>query len=192
MKNKFRRILNKNQAGFTLLETIVGLAISTLILSGTLITMHQLFFSGNNVRENMTSTQYVQNTGSWLRADVLMSQSIITGDNPSTGENETMTLYWAGASWKDAQDNDRIDYYEVSYYVDSEELRRKENVTTTVHNSNGQLIDTIVDETVALISDNITGINVISDNITLVVSISSLVNDAAVEKTYEIFPRAVK
>jgi len=192
MKNKFRRILNKNQAGFTLLETIVGLAISTLILSGTLITMHQLFFSGNNVRENMTSTQYVQNTGSWLRADVLMSQSIITGDNPSTGENETMTLYWAGASWKDAQDNDRIDYYEVSYYVDSEELRRKENVTTTVHNSNGQLIDTIVGETVALISDNITGVNVISDNITLVVSISALVDDAAVEKTYEIFPRAVK
>ena len=189
IKNLLKRF-HRSQPGFTLIEIAVAVAISAFITVGTFISLHHLIIGGSNTREDMRSTQFVQNTGSWIRQDVLMSQSILSGDNPTTGENETMTLYWAGASYKDAQDNDLIDYYEVSYYLDSQELRRKEHVTTKVYNSNGSLINTIEDEGIALISDNITGFTISSENVSMVLSISALVGDASTEKTYEILPRA--
>ena len=182
----------RGQRGFTVLEMIVSAAIASAIFLGTIISTHQIFFTGNNVRDDMESTQYVQNTGSWLRLDTLKSQAIVQGDNPSTGENETMTLYWAGVSRKDAHDNDCLDYYEVSYFLDSEELRRKEHVTTHVYDSNGNFIETVEDESINFVSGNITDISIVSDNISLLVLITSLVGDAETQKTYEILPRASK
>lgn len=184
--------LSRSQLGFTLIETIVVLAISSAIISGTVISLNHLMFRGSDVREDMDSTQFVQNTGNWVRRDVMMSQGIISGDNPVTAENETMTLYWTSASYKDALDNDRIDYYEVRYYIDSEELRRKEYVTTKVYNSNGTLIGTFEDNTTTFISDNITGLTIESESPTLILSVTALVGDATTEKTYEILPRAIE
>ena len=192
MKSELIRRLYKRQQGFTLIEIIVGVAISSLILLVTVACIHQIFFSGYNVREDMRSIQYVQNTGSWLRLDALKSQIIVPGDNPSTGENETMTLYWAGASRKDAGDNDCLDYYEVSYYINSEELRRKEHITTNVYDSDGNFIETIENESTTFISDNISDLTVVSDNVSLIVSITSLVDDAETQKVYEVLPRAIK
>ena len=185
------KILRGNQRGFTLIEMIVGVAISSFIMAGIVISLHQIMVCGENVREDMRSTQFVQNTGSWISRDLLMSQTILSGDNPDTEQNESIILYWTGASRKDAQDNDCIDYYEVSYYLDSEELRRKEYVTTKVYNPNGSLVETIENQGIALISDNITDFSVNSENITLVLSITALVGDAQTEQTYEIFPRAL-
>lgn len=191
MKNKLiRRLFNKQQ-GFTLIEIVVTIAISSFILVGTVISIHQIFFSGYNVREDMRSIQSVQNTGSWLRLDTLKSQIIVTGDNPSTGENETVTLYWAGAARQDAQNNDCLDYYEVSYFIDNEELRRKEHVTTNIYESDGDFVETIEDENITLISDAIHDISIISDNASLIVSITSQVDEAETIKTYEVFPRAI-
>jgi prepilin-type N-terminal cleavage/methylation domain-containing protein len=183
--------LFKNQPGFTLIETVVALAISTAIIAGTVVSLNHLMFRGNDIRENMDSTQFVQNTGNWVRRDVLMTQSIEAGDNPATAENETMTLYWTGASRKDGS-NDCIDYYEVSYYIDSEELRRKEHVTTEVYNDKGQYIETIEDETVAFIADGITDFSIMSEGASIVLSFAALVGDTQAEKTYEITPRAIE
>ena len=192
MKNTLIRNLFSKQRGFTVIEMIVGVAISSIILLGTVVSTHMIFFSGNNLREDMESIQNVQNTGSWLRLDALKSQAIIPGDNPGTGENETLMTYWAGATRKDAQNNDCLDYYEVSYFINNEELRRKEHVTTDVYESDGDYIETIENETTTFVSGNITDISVISDNISFKVSITSLVDDAETQKTYEVFPRAVK
>lgn len=185
------KIYHGNQRGFTLIETVVTLAISSIIIAGLITSINQLMFQGSEVRADMESTQFVQNTGSWLRQDILMSQSIIPGDNPASDENETMTLYWTSASHKDAQDNDLIDYYEVSYYLDGGKIRRKEQVTTNVYNPNGSLIETIENQGISLISDNITEFTLNSENNTQVLSIVALVGDAQTEKTYEIFPRAL-
>jgi len=190
MIKKLFKIYHRNQRGFSLIETIVGVAISAFIIGGTFLCLHQMVFMGNDVREDMRSTQFVQNAGIWLRQDIMMSQAISSEDDPDTAENETMTLYWAGASYKDAQDNDRIDYLEVSYYLYGEELRRKKHVTTQVYDSSGILIDTIEDEVITLVSDSITDFTINSDNVTLALSITSLVGDAQTENTYEIFPRA--
>ena len=191
MMKKIYKILHGNQRGFTLIEMIVGVAISSFIMAGIVISLHQIMVCGENVREDMRSTQFVQNTGSWISRDLLMSQTILSGDNPDTEQNESIILYWTGASRKDAQDNDCIDYYEVSYYLDGEELRRKEYVTTKVYNPNGSLVETIENQGTALISDNITDFSVNSENITLVLSITALVGDSQTEQTYEIFPRAL-
>jgi prepilin-type N-terminal cleavage/methylation domain-containing protein len=181
---------HRGQRGFSLVEIIVSLAISSFLAVGIIISLHQITIGGSNTRKDMRSTQYVQNAGAWIRQDVLMSQSILSGDNPSTEENETMTLHWAGASYKDTQDNDCIDYFEVSYYLDDKELRRKEYVTTKVYNSNGGLVDTIEDQGTAIISDNINGLSIYSDNASLIISIAALVGNSGAEKTYEILPRA--
>jgi prepilin-type N-terminal cleavage/methylation domain-containing protein len=189
-----KRLIKKfggNQRGFTLIEMVVTLAISSIIIVGLVISINQIMFQGGEVRADMESTQFVQNSGSWLRQDILMSQSILPGDNPATDENETMTLYWTSASYKDAQDNDCIDYYEISFYLNGEELRRKEHLTTKVYNPNGSLIETTENQGITLISDNITEFTLNSENNTQVLSITALVGDAQTEKTYEIFPRAL-
>lgn len=191
MKNKIiRRLFNKQQ-GFNLIEIVVTIAISSSILVGTVISIHQIFFSGNNVREDMRSIQSVQNTGSWLRLDTLKSQIIVPGDNPGTSENETLTLYWAGAARQDAQNNDYLDYYEVSYFIDNEELRRKEHVTTNIYESDGDFVETVEEESITLISDAVHDISIISDNTSLIVSITSQIDEAETLKTYEVFPRAI-
>jgi prepilin-type N-terminal cleavage/methylation domain-containing protein len=190
MKRIFKQFRG-NQRGFTLIETIVTLAISSIIIVGLVISINQIMFQGSEVRADMESTQFVQNSGSWLRQDILMSQSILPGDNPSTDENETMTLYWTSASHKDTQDNDLIDYYEVSYYFNGEKLWRKEQLTTKVYSPNGSLIETTENQGITLVSDYITEFTLNSENNTQVLSIVALVGDAQNENTYEIFPRAL-
>ena len=178
------------QRGFTLVEMIVVLGISSFVILATVVSIHQIFFSGNNVREDMRSIQYVQNTGNWLRLDALKSQVIIPGDNPSTAENETLTLYWSGAARQDAQDKDYLDFYEVSYYISNQELRRKEQVTTNIYEPDGDFVETTVNENIALVSGNVTNVSVVSDNVSLIVSITSTVDDAQTIKTYEVYPRS--
>jgi len=191
MMIKIFKIFHGKQAGFTLIEMVVVLAISSFIMTGIVLSLYQIMVLGKDVREDMRSTQFVQNTGSWISRDLLMSQEIQSGDNPLTAQNETITLYWTSASYKDASNNDWIDYYEVSYYLDGLELRRKEHVTTKVYSPNGSLIETAENQGIALISDNITDFSVNSENITLILSITALVGDSQTVQTYEIFPRAL-
>jgi prepilin-type N-terminal cleavage/methylation domain-containing protein len=192
MRYRLLKKLIRNQQGFTLIETVVTLAISSFIISGTVISLHHMMFHDEDVREDMESTQFVQNTSNWIRRDVLMTQSIDPGDNPSTTEDEAMTLYWTGSFYRDTQNNDCINYYEVSYYIDSEELRRKEHVTTKVYNSNGSLIETIEDDNITYVADNIIDLTIESESPTLILSITALVGDAQTKKTYEVLPRAVE
>ena len=191
MKRISGRKLINGQNGFTLIEMIVVIAISSLILLGTVVSIHQIFFSGNNIREEMESIQYVQNAGGWLRIDTLKSQIIVPGDNPGTGENETLTLYWSASARKDAQDNDCLDYYEVSYILNNAKLIRKEYITTNVYEPDGDFVETTINENIALVSGNVTNVSVISDNVSLIVSITSTVDDAETTKTYEVFPRSI-
>lgn len=191
MMKKIFKIFIGNQRGFTLIEMIVVVAISSFLMTGIVISLHQITVHGEDVREDMQSTQFVQNTGSWISRDLLTSQEIQSGDNPLTAQDETITLYWTSASYKDASNNDWIDYYEVSYYLDGLELRREEHVTTKVYDPNGSLIETTENQGIALISDNITDFSVNSENITMVLSITALVGDAQTEQTYEIYPRAL-
>lgn len=187
---KIFEVYRCKQQGFSLIELAVGIAISSFMIAGTFLCLHQMVFKSNDVKEDMISTQFVQNTGKWLRQDVLMSQAISSGDNPETDENETVTMYWVSTPYKDTQGNDYIDNYEVSYYLESEELRRKEQITTKVYNSTGGLIETIAQEGITFVSGDITDFTINSDNVTLAFSITSRVGDAETEKTYEIFPRA--
>ena len=156
MINKLKKILKGNEHGFTLIEMIVVVAISTFITAGLVLSLHSIMFGSNHAREEMRSTQYVQNSGSWLRQDVLMSQSIKSGDIPETPESEIITLYWTSPAYKDALDNDRIDYSDVNYYIDGEKLKRREYVITKISNSNGNLLDIITSLSTAVISDNVT------------------------------------
>ena len=191
MIHKFKKTFNRNQEGFTLIEMIVVVAISTFITAGLVLSLHSIMFGSNHSREEMQSTQYVQNSGSWLRQDILMSQSLESGDIPETPENEIITMYWTSPAYKDAQDNDRIDYYDVKYHLESEKLKREEYVTTKVYNSNGALVDIVTNQSTAVISDNVAEFVINSENITRTFSITSLVGDAETEQTYEIFPRAL-
>ncbi len=178
------------QLGFTLLEIVASLAISALIMSGAVTSIHQLLFQESATRDNMMSTQFVQNCGHWIKRDILMSQSIMPGDNPDTADNETMTLYWVGAGREDAQSNDCIDFYEVRYFIENNELRRNEHVTTKKYDSNGDLLDTTENQGTSLISENITDVVVNSVNGTTTLSITAWVGDIQTQKNYEIMPRA--
>lgn len=183
---------HKAQLGFALLETIANLAISALLISGVVTSIHQLLFQGGDTRDNMMSTQFVQNCGHWIKRDILMSQSIMPGDDPDTADNETMTLCWVGAIREDGQSNHYTDFYEVRYFIENNELRRNEHITTKKYDSDGNLLDTTENQGTSLISENITDMVVNSVNGTITLSITALVGDIQTQKNYEVMPRALE
>lgn len=188
---KLKKLLKGNEQGFTLIEIITAMGISSFIMLGMVISIYQIMVGGINVREHMESTQFTQNAGTWFRQDLLASQALQVGDVLETPENEIITLFWTTASYEDIQDNECIDYVEVNYYLEGEELYREASVTTNVYNPNGGLIETMVNQGKAVISKNITNFDIISGNTTLILSVTSSIGNAETRQAYEVFPRAL-
>ncbi len=98
----FRRLrfINKNQRGFTVIELLVAIAISSLITSGLTLTIFQVF--GGNARNSseMTVIRQVQNAGHWISRDVLMAQVMTPA--------EVITVSWDQRESGDLGDEDRL------------------------------------------------------------------------------------
>jgi hypothetical protein len=186
-----KTLFKGNEKGFTLIEIIGAMGISSFIMLGMVISIYQIMVGGISVREHMESTQFTQNAGTWFSQDLLASQALQMGDILETPENEIITLFWTTASYKDIQDNECIDYVEVNYYLEGEDLNREKSVTTNIYNPNGGLIETMVNQGKACIAKNITSFNTISENTTLILSVTSSVGNAETKQAYEVFPRAL-
>ncbi|MBA7678888.1 hypothetical protein ES703_87167 [subsurface metagenome] len=181
----------RQSEGFSLLELVVALAITSLVLTGIMVTIFQLVFHREYTQDSMIATEQVRSAHYWISLDGLMSQNIEIGDDPETTDNEILTLLWIGFERRDAQDNKLADLYEVRYTYDGDEIHRIKNVTTEKYDSDGNLLDLYSSNFITIVARNITDLTMSFNNLTLNVSLTAVIGDVQNTKSFKVSPRIV-
>ena len=84
----------RKEKGFTLLTLAVTIGITAMIAAGAGMTVMHIF-RGTERNENQTEVvRQAQNLGRWFGRDALMAENITAGDNPGTGDDEFVSMFW--------------------------------------------------------------------------------------------------
>jgi prepilin-type N-terminal cleavage/methylation domain-containing protein len=90
-----RRVTGKrkrgSQLGFTMVELLVAIAISGVIVVGSLMLLSRIITVSDENRNKTTASQEVQYVGFWISEDIIQAQTITLGD-PVTGF--PLTVWW--------------------------------------------------------------------------------------------------
>lgn len=111
--------------GFTLLEVLIGLALSSLVLVGLGNSMHIFIFLPQQSSDKMTAIQDLEQASSWITADANMAQTFTSLSSPQYGRFD----------WTDRTATSPSSY-SVVYYHESGQLMRQESVNDVVQSSN--------------------------------------------------------
>ena len=83
-------LINKNQKGFTLIELMVAIAISSVITGGITMTIFQVIVGSARTNNHMIAVRQAQNAGYWVSHDAQMAQSVTLG----ASSGFPLTLTW--------------------------------------------------------------------------------------------------
>lgn len=166
-------IFNKNQRGFTLIEALIAVAITSIIGVSVAMTVFQVFDINARSSNRMIAIKQVQNAGYWISHDARMAQSA----NTTPGDSGfPLTLTWL--------DWDTNSQHQIAYTLDSNKLWREHVVIS----DNGTVAD---NQTVADFIDLPTSCNVTDSELTFTVSatVGAGSQKASETREYEIMPR---
>ena len=163
--------LHNRQAGFSLLEVVLALAIAGIIAAGVMTTLSQVFVVNAASGSRMAAVKQVEYAVDRMRTDVQMAQTFIPG--PDSGIPLVL-------SWKE-WDGSEI---EVTYYLTGNDLKR--GIST-----GGSLP---VESTIALNIQSVSASSVPSENSSkkLSITITAFVDglrSATESRTFEILCR---
>jgi type II secretory pathway pseudopilin PulG len=86
--------MRRKEKGFGLISLAVAIAIGALVAAGAGMTCIQVI-KGTERNENHAEViQQAHNLGRWFSRDALMAENITAGDDPGTGDDELLTIYW--------------------------------------------------------------------------------------------------
>jgi len=164
----------RNQLGFTLAEFIVAIAVSALIVVGSLVLLRYMIAVAADNRDKTMATLQVQYVGFWISEDVVQAQTIELGDSNGFPLIITWTE-WDG------------DVNEVTYTVDTEKRELERG-----HKVNGESYGTsVVSEYLDPGATECSRRNL--DDVlvdALVLEVTATVDRSEASSTYEIHPRA--
>jgi prepilin-type N-terminal cleavage/methylation domain-containing protein len=144
----------QNQAGFTLIEVIVSLAITGFIGLGASMAATQVMTETSRNRDYTTASHDAMNAMYWLSRDAQMAQVI----NGSSGFPETSPLSMLWTDWDGVSHNATYSFMN--------------GALTRTYNVDGQITQTLI---AAHVSPAMTSTNCTSDNGTITLTITSTV-----------------
>ena len=83
----------RDRKGFSLIELLVALAISSVLLAAISTAIVQLITFSKGNANRMTAIGQVQNVGYWVKRDAVTAQQVML-DDPQTPVSEFITLQW--------------------------------------------------------------------------------------------------
>ncbi len=159
----------EGQRGTTLLELMVALAITVVIVGGTLSLIYQEYRGTAVAKTAVTAAHQIGNAARYISLDGMMAETtdLVVGSSPV----DTLTLTWI----------ERYKFYNLphssSYYVSGNQLRRD------------------YDGTVTVVARDISNVEFSQSGSLLSVTISSTPqwwgNERTVQKTYRVYPRTL-
>ncbi len=81
------------QRGFTLLELLVALAVGSVVLTGTLLAIHQVVYGTIRARSQMVALNDVNFAAARIKEDIMMTQSTSLIDGDPVPQS-SLTLSW--------------------------------------------------------------------------------------------------
>jgi prepilin-type N-terminal cleavage/methylation domain-containing protein len=140
--------------GFTLLETIVVVALGVVIVGAAGPALFQVMTGSERSNNRVTAVLQVQRAGYWISNDALKSQKTVT----TAGNGFPLELAWS-QTWPE-QGQHGVDYvsteHTVTYSLEGDELQRQEHLKTTTYDASGQLLDSIVSDATTPVAQYLT------------------------------------
>ncbi|MBI2858171.1 MAG: prepilin-type N-terminal cleavage/methylation domain-containing protein [Chloroflexi bacterium] len=102
--------MRKKERGFTLIEFLVAMAISSILTYAGTMTVSRIVSGMRQSNSQMVALRQVQNVGFWLGRDLAMSQNVFSGDDVETPNLEFVTVMWT--DWESSLNNYVYYYYE--------------------------------------------------------------------------------
>lgn len=119
--------IKKNQSGFSLVELLVAIAISSIIIIGLVIGIFQLFTGHARASGEMTVVRQVQQAGYYISRDTHMAREVLDTQalvdiDPDTTEVVTLTWYWF--LWHENPADRDGEGHRVIYTLENDKLYR--------------------------------------------------------------------
>lgn len=86
--------MRRKEQGFGLISLAVAIVIAAIIAAGAGMTTVQIIRGTERNEDHAQVIQQAHNLGRWFSRDALMSENITAGDDPETGDDEFITIYW--------------------------------------------------------------------------------------------------
>jgi Tfp pilus assembly protein PilE len=136
--------MRRKEKGFGIVGLAAAIAIAALVAAGAGMTTIQIIRGTARNEDHAEVVRQVQNLGRWFNRDALMAENITAGDNPETGDDELLTIYW-----KDWESGDTYDirYIFLDYADSLKQIKRNE----VMRNKGG----VVVKNTTSLMARNI-------------------------------------
>ncbi len=142
------------QKGFTLIELLVAMAISSILLSGILLSIYQIMWGTVRINSQVVALTDVNQAALAIKKDLQMTQSSNLSSTPQSSAN----LTWIDYTGWGAADNQttHTSSYAFSYALSDTQLRRTydgtesiagRNITFLKFTKNGRVINVVITAT---------------------------------------------
>jgi type II secretory pathway pseudopilin PulG len=166
----------RSEDGYSLIGIVIALAIITIITSGIMMAIHQIYNTSSDNTNHLVAIREVENAGRWFTLDGQKALIIEPEQDP---DGFPLTI-----SWDDTDDNQ----HEVVYTLSPDNKLQREHYINRTVNPNPDtttLVASYID--LSNTSCSVTENNELIANVTAAVNIDGVTYTEA--RTYRIFPR---
>ncbi|MFC2003803.1 type II secretion system protein J [Chloroflexota bacterium] len=155
------QIQKMNQKGFTLIEILAVMAVSSLVIVAVVTSMYQISYGTTRTSNRLTTLNDINNVIPWIKRDIQAAQ--YTDLTPGGPSQSSLSLYWLDLTFFTIEEDPIT--HQSEYSLTGTELERTYDGTTNV------------------IGRNITSIGFTQDNYTITCNITSTGPTPGIEHT---------